>query len=220
MTLDLQPGDILADGHPFAGLRYRHYRCISIDPPTKFVAGTKSRPQHYKRMTDHEIAALPVNDLMHPEGCWAALWVTSPKLYRPMGSKTRLRPDELAHAWKCRYSARGWIWIKLHKSLGEKSDGYLFTRKDLHRGQGLTTGKNAEDCLLFKFRAPRVKSRGEFEVIIDPRREHSRKPDEYFERLQRFAAGPYAELFAREPRENWDVWGDEFDKFAPGALAA
>jgi hypothetical protein len=55
--------------HPFAGLRLHHYRCVLIDPPTKFVTGTKGRPQHYGRMTDAEIAALPVGDLLQSVRC-------------------------------------------------------------------------------------------------------------------------------------------------------
>lgn len=207
--------NILAPPHPFAGLWQAHYRAILIDPPTKFVAGTKSRPQHYPRMTDAEIAALPVADLMHPDGCWVALWVTSPKLYRPMGCKTRLRPDELASAWGCRYSGRGWLWIKLRKgAAGRVAPRSFFATSDLHRGLGFTTGKNAEDCLLFRNGSARVKSRKGFELIISPRREHSRKPDEIYDRVEQFAAGPYLELFARQPaRPGWHAWGNEVDHF-------
>jgi hypothetical protein len=67
-------------GHVFAALKARHYRCALIDAPTAFLAGTKGRPQHYARMSDHDIAALPVADLLHPDGAWIFLWVTSPKL--------------------------------------------------------------------------------------------------------------------------------------------
>jgi N6-adenosine-specific RNA methylase IME4 len=51
------------------------------------------------------------------------------------------------------------------------------------------------------------------EVIFMPRREHSRKPDELFHRIEQYCAGPYAELFARQQRPNWDSWGDEVGKF-------
>ena len=51
--------------------------------------------------------------------------------------------------------------------------------------------------------------------IIAPRREHSRKPDGIHERIERLVAGPYLELFARQKRPGWDVWGNEADKFRP-----
>jgi N6-adenosine-specific RNA methylase IME4 len=49
--------------------------------------------------------------------------------------------------------------------------------------------------------------------IIEPRREHSRKPDCIHERIERLVAGPYVELFARQRRPGWDCWGNEVDKF-------
>lgn len=212
MSVELLPG-----GHVFSGLRRQYYRAVLIDPPTKYIAGTKSRPQHYQRMSDADIAALPVRDLMHPGGGWVALWVTSPKLYKPMGSKVRLRPDELAHAWGCRYSARGWIWLKLR--VKARPQGPWFAG-DFARGQGQTTGKNAEDCLLFRYGKAPLQSRKGFELIFAPRREHSRKPDEIYDRIQQTLHGPYCELFARQRinRPHWDSWGDQVDLFAPAAV--
>lgn len=204
--------EILPPDHPFAGLRRQYYRAVLIDPPTKYIAGTKSRPQHYLRMTDAQIAALPVIDLLHPDGAWIALWVTSPKLYKPMRSRVRLRPDELAHTWGCRYSARGWLWLKLRKKAKPKGPWYP---QDFHRGQGQTTGKNAEDCLLFRFGKAPLKSRKGFEPIFAPIREHSRKPDAIYDQVELALHGPYLELFARQRinRADWDSWGDQVDLF-------
>jgi N6-adenosine-specific RNA methylase IME4 len=38
---------------------------------------------------------------------------------------------------------------------------------------------------------------------------HSKKPEESYKLIERVCPGPYLELFARKPRENWTVWGDE-----------
>lgn len=211
---------ILPPEHVFAGLRRQHYRVVLIDPPTKYIAGTKSRPQHYRRMTDPELWHLPVVDLLHPDGAWVALWVTSPKLYKPTGSKVRLRPDELAaspHWGKLVYSARGWSWIKLRKKA--KLTGPWFTQ-DLHRGQGQTTGKNLEDCLLFRYKKQPLKSRKGFEPIFAHLREHSRKPDQIYDQIELALHGPYCELFARQriQRDGWDSWGDQVDLFQPTAV--
>jgi len=212
----------LPPGHAFAGLRRNAYRCVLLDPPTRFIAGTKGRPQHYKRMTDADIAALPVADLLHPDGAWIFLWVTSPKLYRNGKSKTVRRPDEIANAWGARYSGRAFVWMKLKKHLeacvfdySEIADGELLTT-----GMGYGTRKNAEDCLLFRTGAPQRLARDVHEVILAPRREHSRKPDEAFARIERFCPGPRVELFARERRFGWDCWGNEVDKFAVPLLEA
>jgi MT-A70 len=46
-------------------------------------------------------------------------------------------------------------------------------------------------------------------VILAPRREHSRKPDEQYPRIMRLFEGPYLELFARARWPGWKVWGLE-----------
>jgi N6-adenosine-specific RNA methylase IME4 len=46
-------------------------------------------------------------------------------------------------------------------------------------------------------------------LLISPRREHSRKPDEIFTRIERLAPGPYLEMFARDSRPGWDAWGNQ-----------
>jgi N6-adenosine-specific RNA methylase IME4 len=40
-------------------------------------------------------------------------------------------------------------------------------------------------------------------------REHSRKPDEAYPRINQLAAGPYVELFARGTATGCDSFGDE-----------
>jgi N6-adenosine-specific RNA methylase IME4 len=46
-------------------------------------------------------------------------------------------------------------------------------------------------------------------LLVAPRREHSRKPDEAYARIEALAEGPYLELFARGSRPGWDGWGLE-----------
>jgi N6-adenosine-specific RNA methylase IME4 len=186
---------------PFAQLPYRHYRTIAIDPPWKFSGGTKNRPQHYPRMTDAEIAALPIRDLAHPDGCNILLWITSPKMETAF---------KVARSWRCRHSGRAFVWVKTHP----REANTLFLHHDsLHVSTGFTTRKNAEDVLFFKFGKPRRMAADVHEIIIAPRREHSRKPDEFYRRAERLCAGPYLEIFGRESRPGWDVWGNEATKF-------
>ena len=209
--------DLLPAGHPFAGLQHSNYRCLVVDPPTRFVAGTKGRPQHYSRMTDVDIAALPVADLLHPDGAWIFLWVTSPKLYAPKKSKTVMAPDDMVRQWGARYSGRAFTWVKLKRSFAKTHDNDTFMnfRSDLHVGMGFTTRKNVEDVLLFRTGMPQRLARDVHEVVISPAREHSRKPDEVMRRIERFCPGPRVELFARESRQGWSCWGDEVGMFDP-----
>jgi N6-adenosine-specific RNA methylase IME4 len=47
-------------------------------------------------------------------------------------------------------------------------------------------------------------------VIVAPRREHSRKPDEAYELIERmYPEVPKIELFARNARTGWAAWGNE-----------
>jgi N6-adenosine-specific RNA methylase IME4 len=39
--------------------------------------------------------------------------------------------------------------------------------------------------------------------------EHSQKPEEARRRIERLVGGPCLELFGREERENWTVWGNQ-----------
>lgn len=48
-------------------------------------------------------------------------------------------------------------------------------------------------------------------------REHSRKPDEVAELLLKHCSGPHLELFGRDQRQGWIVWGAEDRKFASEA---
>jgi N6-adenosine-specific RNA methylase IME4 len=128
-----------------------------------------------------------------------------------------LSPAEIVRPWGAQYSARAFVGIKIKQSA---ANGLPFgiTADSLHRGLGHTTRKNAEDCLLFKVGTPKRLAADVDEVILAPVRENSRKSDEAIERIERFCAGPCVELFARETRPGWDVWGDEIGKFPAGGV--
>jgi N6-adenosine-specific RNA methylase IME4 len=192
------------------------FKVIVADPATDFAAGKKGRPQHYPRMSDHEIAALPVRDIA-AEDCHLFLWVTSPKLYRAPGSKILLTPQEIAAAWGFRFSGRAFVWVKTHAVLARAGDPMFVHKSSFHMGQGFTTRKNVEDVLLFKRGRPKRLSASIHEVIVAPRRQHSRKPDEFYERVERYADGPRLEMFARQSRPGWTTWGSEATYFDEAA---
>jgi N6-adenosine-specific RNA methylase IME4 len=194
---------------PFAALEPRKYRCVVLDPPWRFSAGTKGRPQHYARMTDAEIAALPLAQLAHSDGAWFFVWITSaidgPRFWQSIYPSW--------HRQGLRYSARAFVWLKLHRASARGTEPFFYHKNSFHSGTGFTTRKNAEDCLLFKVGKPKRVARNVREEIIAPLREHSRKPDESFARIEQFCAGPYAEMFSRESRAGWDAGGNEVGKF-------
>jgi N6-adenosine-specific RNA methylase IME4 len=190
---------------PFAHLQ-KGYRVIAADPPWHFKSNSASKPGrnaigHYACMSLDDIAALPVASLAADDSV-LFLWITGP--FMAIGAHV-----PLMKAWGFKPSGMGFVWIKLNP----KAASLFFLEDDLAMGGGFTTRKNAEFCLIGKRGRSVRQNAGVHEVIIDPRREHSRKPDQFFERVQSYSDGPYLELFGRQSRPGWDVWGNESTKF-------
>jgi N6-adenosine-specific RNA methylase IME4 len=214
-SANLLTGDAASAVWPFGDLRPGHYAAILADPPWHFRTYTKldennwngrrDAEKHYAVMTLDEIAALPVSQLAAPDA-HLFLWTTGPHL-----------PQALCvlEAWGFRYSGMGFVWVKLRRGVNPQQLRLIpFTEADLHLGLGHTTRKNAEFCLLGRRGSPRRKAKDVREIVLSPVREHSRKPVEVAERIERYCDGPYAELFARTTRLGWDCWGVEVDHFA------
>lgn len=202
----------------FDGLPSRHFAAIVADPPWHFRARTalqvgnwvsrRDAEKHYPVMGLDDIKALPVRELA-ADDAHLFLWTTGPCLRQSF---------EVIEAWGFRYSAVAFTWVKLKRSHDPNQLRILPSAEhDLHVGLGLTTRKNAEFCLLARRGSARRVSKSVREIIMAPVREHSRKPDAAYERVEAYCAGPYLELFARAPRAGWTVWGNETDKFGAAA---
>ncbi|MEH1809763.1 MAG: MT-A70 family methyltransferase [Nostoc sp.] len=51
-------------------------------------------------------------------------------------------------------------------------------------------------------------------ILHSPRREHSRKPEQFFELVEKLCPDmTKLEMFARSSRVDWDCWGDQADLF-------
>src|SRR5262245_55524201 len=82
--------ETIAAVRPFGGLSVGHYRAIAVDPPSHFKARTALQVQnwnsrrdvekHYATMSFDELAALPLWDLAHPDGCHSFSWTSGPHL--------------------------------------------------------------------------------------------------------------------------------------------
>jgi hypothetical protein len=105
-------------------------------------------------------------------------------------------------------SSIAFTWVKLRKNRR-----VLTSESDFHVSMGHTTRKTCEFCLIARRGSPRRLSGGVNELVIAPRREHSRKPDETYARIEQYCTGPYLELFARQTWLGWTAWGAEADKF-------
>ena len=95
------------------------------------------------------------------------------------------------------------IWHKIRKDGGP--DG---------RGVGFYF-RNVTEMVLFGIRGSlRTLSPGRRQVnfIATRKREHSRKPDELYDLIEKCSPGPYLELFARHRRKRWIQWGNEIEE--------
>lgn len=165
-----------------------------IDPPWPFetysrglVVPTMGK-QPYKPMKMYEIAGLPIPDLFHKD---SALFMWVP------GSLPRAAAL-LADVWGYRLVIDDvFVWQKP----GRLGMGY-WSRKESERVALLTRG--------------RVKRKGKAvrQWLADNRREHSRKPDTIYERIEALVDGPYLEMFGRQQWPGWQTWGDQVGLFA------
>jgi N6-adenosine-specific RNA methylase IME4 len=184
---------------PPAGKRYG---VIYADPPWTFatysVKGKGRSPEaHYDCMSLEELEKLPVGDWAAPDSV-LLLWATDPLLDKAF---------ELIRAWGFTYKTVGFYWVKLNKS-----------GRGFFTGLGFWTRANPEPCLLATKGRPKRLASDVAKLVVSPRREHSRKPDEIYERIERLAPGPYLELFARTARPGWDAWGAEVGLFDRGEV--
>jgi N6-adenosine-specific RNA methylase IME4 len=185
-----------------ARLPKNHFGAILADPPWRFQTWDKqetvkqrtSGRVHYHTMTIDEITALPIANYAAPD-CALFLWVSWPQLELAL---------EIIKEWGFHYKTCGFDWTKIQP--------HNHTLK-VHMGMGYWTRSNTEPCLLATRGKPRRLHRDVRMAIIEPRREHSRKPDCVHERIERLVPGPYLELFGRQKRPGWTVRGDQVSKF-------
>ena len=182
------------------------FACVAADPPWRFKSNSAEKPgrnaaRHYATMTLAEIEALPVRDVIAKD-CILWFWITGPLLVK--GAHI-----PIMRAWGFEPTAVGFTWVKLNRN----AQKLFFMQQDIFLGGGFTTRKNAEFCLIGKRGKSLRQSASVREVILSPLREHSRKPDEFFEAVEKYSAGSRIELFGRQSRPGWTVLGFEATKF-------
>jgi N6-adenosine-specific RNA methylase IME4 len=164
----------------------RKYPVILADPPWQYKDGTdptRDVANHYPTMALEEIRALPVSELATDDAV-LFLWIPSPKLAEAM---------EVIAAWGFKYQT-SIVWVKDKLGMGH----YVRNQHELL----LIASHGNMPHPLPKDRPP--------SIVSAPRREHSRKPDEAYELMERMYPDlPKIELFARQRRERWDAWGNQ-----------
>jgi N6-adenosine-specific RNA methylase IME4 len=176
---------------------------ILADPPwayygrqDKWAAAAK----FYATAPDSAIAALPIPDLLAPRGL-LFLWATSPRLDAALAC---------IGAWGLCYRGIAFVWVKtradgqpigaqgIRPSIVKPTTEFVVAASRVPRGRPMPLGDEAVA-----------------QVVMAPRRDHSRKPDEVVHRIERlYPKARRLELFARTKRPGWQAWGNETGLFA------
>lgn len=171
------------------------YRVVYADPPWGFSTYSKkgkgrAADAYYTTMSLDDIKQIDLASVT-AEDCVLFLWVADPFLQQA---------SEVVTAWGFTYKTVGFYWVKT----GE--DGV-----SLPMGTGYWTRANPEQCWLATKGHPKRLAADVRKLVVSPRREHSRKPDEIYDAIERLVAGPYLEVFARNRRTGWSSWGDQIE---------
>jgi hypothetical protein len=217
-------------------------RLIVIDPPWPEYGGGKSKrgaDRHYSLLKLREIVPTilaaqwedgsPVWN-PDPEGCHVWIWSTQV-------AYTNQHVFKMADQLGIRLVSQR-VWVK-SEPLSEISRGILFDAMDVALTELSTKQTRAIERDLQRGYVLQNAGLGQYNrglhevvhlgiigrlppavrtiqsVIPDARREHSRKPDSFFDDALALAGEPAVgratEMFARTPRPGWKVWGDEVE---------
>ena len=177
------------------------YHIIYADPPWTFRNYSdkwhEDRPEsrwvgnEYRLMSTKDVMRLDVPSITADDAV-LFLWATYPSLPQAL---------EVIEAWGFTYKTVAFTWVKQNR----KSAGY-FT------GMGFWTRANAEICLLATRGKPKRLSKSVRQLVVEPVRKHSQKPDVVRERIVELLGDlSRVELFARDVAEGWSRWGDGVD---------
>lgn len=190
------------------------FAAILADPPWAFrtysgdnMTPHRSAEDHYGTLTLAEMKKLPVADIAAKD-CALFMWVVGSHLVESI---------ELAAAWGFAFKTDAFYWMKQRLIGADQIDMFTGDVPPPRISMGYWTRKQVEPCWLFTRGSPRRLSKGVRQVILAPRREHSRKPDETRDLIEQLVTGPYLEMFARETKPGWQAWGNETQKFGEAA---
>ena len=170
------------------------YGTILADPPWRFsnrtgrVAPEYKKLHRYNSLAFSEISNLPVSQLAS-ENSHLYLWVPNALIEQGL---------QVMQKWGFTYKTNI-VWYKIRKDGGP--DG---------RGVGFYF-RNVTELVLFGVRGSirtLQPGRRQVNLVATRKREHSRKPDELYDIVEKCSPGPYLELFARHIRSRLGLNGE------------
>lgn len=162
------------------------YRCIVADPPwyvekiERDVRPKQGAGLDYPTMTVDEIAAMSISEIAAPDA-HLYLWTTHRYLHDAF---------DIATAWGFTYQCL----MTWNKNVGITPFSWMY---------------DTEHVLFCKRGSLPLDQLGMRLSFAAPVTRHSEKPDVFYERVVSASPGPRLELFARQPRDGFVVWGNE-----------
>ena len=175
--------------------KHKKYEIIYADPPWDFknkkTGGSMSSgaASHYMTTDIESLKSLDVNSIS-AENCTLIMWY--------VGSMPQEAID-LVNAWGFTIkNMNGFVWRKL------TAKGNPFF------GMGFRTRAGSESAIIAIKGKPKVYSHSVRAVHSYPILKHSKKPELFRKRIVELCGDlPRLEMFAREPSDGWDVFGNE-----------
>lgn len=170
---------------------------ILCDPPWQYKMYSdkgyeKSPDTHYDCMDLNELKSLrDYLDFATTPDAVLFMWGVFPMIPQAL---------ELIEHWGFKYKTGG-AW---HKKTKHGKDAF---------GTGYIFRSACEPFFIATRGNPNIKNKSTRNIIEAAVREHSRKPDCVYSKIENLFDGPYLELFARTQREGWTSWGNQTDKF-------
>jgi N6-adenosine-specific RNA methylase IME4 len=210
------------------------FQVICADPPYSFAdklsmsSVRRGASANYNTMTMASIKAMPVRDIVDPEGAILALWVPSSLLSDGLDIM-----DSWGFAMK-----QTWIWVKtknnplndltkfltkntsvkglaktVKETMNEFSSGYWYNQLlSFNMGH---IARNTHEIVLVGTRGDiysKIENRSERTVFFDKALKHSKKTELLQDKLDRIFPDPKLnrlEIFARRQRNGWYCIGNE-----------
>jgi N6-adenosine-specific RNA methylase IME4 len=169
------------------------YEVIAIDPPWAYeekggLSSTDYNPETTRGTTTYptmKVSEIKEINLPLTDNAVLFLWTTHAFLKDAF---------EILEHWNLKYKAT-LVWDKERM------------------GMGRTIRLQCEFCLIAFKGNPIFNGSSERDIIREARREHSRKPDAFYQYVERSTIGRKLEYFSREKRTNWEIYGNEVEKF-------
>ena len=178
------------------------YRCLVVDPPwnqgktgKRKVRPMQSTMLDYKTMSYDEIKKLPIAN-WSSENSYIWLWATNSK-DKKTGTPILKMAFDLLNEWGFNY----YTTITWDKKTGPCPFGpyQIVTEHILFGYKGKV--KFPKECL------GKTKN-----IMQETAKGHSVKPDIIYDHISKWFEGPRLDVFARQEREGFDGWGDEYEK--------